>query len=436
MRFNQTLHILQSGLFGLENGKERFMALTKAGVTYVIPKKTGLAGFSKSYWQTLSVAMVLCISAQGQPAKGANKFLGNITTRGSVRSDFGTYWNQITPENETKWESVERTRDQMSWNGGNAVSNYAKTAGIPWKYHTLLWGSQYPSWISGLSAADQLAEIEELMDAAAKQFPDVNMIDVINEAAPGHKDNPPWKAALGGNGSSGYDWILKAFVMARQRWPKAILTYNDYNNIEISSTLDWTVKLAAAAKAANAPLDAIGIQAHGLSGMSAATLKSNLDKMAATGLPLLISEFDIANNDDNAQANKIKELIPVMWQHPAVAGVTIWGYLNGATWINGSGLLNSNGTERPSMTWLKGYVAENLNPPNNFPNLLKGGTSPIISARPASSPLLSVANENHRVFNLNGKALSITSASLSGFGLVEKAGSHQRVLFSSPSANR
>jgi endo-1,4-beta-xylanase len=317
-----------------------------------LPKLSQAVGHPGMYRLGVVSALVLCSLVQGQPAKGANKFLGNITTRGAVRSDFGTYWNQITPENETKWGSVERTRDQMSWGGADGVANYAKQAGIPWKFHTLAWGSQYPSWIRDLSQAEQLAEVTEWMDEAKKKYPDVEMIDVVNEAAPGHAP-APFAAALGGNGSSGYDWILKAFKMARERWPNAILVYNDYNNLEISSTLDWTVKLAAAAKAANAPLDAIGCQAHGLSNMSGATLKSNLDKMAATGLPILISEYDIASNDDNTQANKIKEHIPVMWNHPSVAGITVWGYVNGSTWINGSGSLNSNGTERPSMSWLK-----------------------------------------------------------------------------------
>ena len=35
-------------------------------------------------------------------AENASKFVGNITTRGQVRSDFGQYWNQITAENECK----------------------------------------------------------------------------------------------------------------------------------------------------------------------------------------------------------------------------------------------------------------------------------------------------------------------------------------------
>ena len=85
---------------------------------------------------TCSTLLVTFGLTEAQPAKGANKFLGNITSRGQVRSDFGTYWNQITPENETKWGSVEGTRDRMNWAGADRVANYAKTAGIPWKFHT------------------------------------------------------------------------------------------------------------------------------------------------------------------------------------------------------------------------------------------------------------------------------------------------------------
>ena len=43
-------------------------------------------------------------------ADGAAKFVGNITTRGAVRSDFTQLWNQITAENECKWASIEGSR--------------------------------------------------------------------------------------------------------------------------------------------------------------------------------------------------------------------------------------------------------------------------------------------------------------------------------------
>ena len=46
----------------------------------------------------------------------------------------------------------------------------------------------------------------------------------------------------------------------------------------------------------------------------------------------------------------------MMWTHPVVAGITLWGYIEGQTWKPGTGLLNSNGTERAAMKWLKSYV--------------------------------------------------------------------------------
>ncbi|MBO6075695.1 MAG: hypothetical protein J6P15_01005, partial [Fibrobacter sp.] len=53
----------------------------------------------------LAVAFACAVPAFAGPglADGAAKFVGNITTNGQVRSDFGQYWNQITAENECKW---------------------------------------------------------------------------------------------------------------------------------------------------------------------------------------------------------------------------------------------------------------------------------------------------------------------------------------------
>jgi endo-1,4-beta-xylanase len=333
-----------------------------AGLNTITVKRTNAGGQGKA-----SVNITVDTT---KTVVGAHKYFGNTTTRGQVRADFGTYFNQITPENESKWGTVEKVQDQMSWAGANAVATYAKSAGIPWSFYTLLWGSQLPSWFTPLAQAEQLTEITEWMDESKKQFPDIPIIYVVNEAAPNHTATP-FAAALGGAGTSGYDWIFNAFKMARARWPNAVLVLNDYNNLEVASTLDWTVNVVAAAKQANVPIDAIGCEAHSLSTKTAANLAGSLDKLAATGLPILITEFDIANTVDTLQANKIKELFPVMWQHPSVVGVTYWGYVEGATWINGSHLLTTTGAERPSMTWLKTYIAANPTPPNNFPDLLK-----------------------------------------------------------------
>ncbi|ACS93589.1 conserved domain protein [Teredinibacter turnerae T7901] len=37
-------------------------------------------------------------------------------------------------------------------------------------------------------------------------------------------------------------------------------------------------------------------------------------------------------------------------------GITLWGYVVGSTWVNGTGLIQSNGTPRPAMNWLMDYI--------------------------------------------------------------------------------
>ena len=128
----------------------------------------------------LLTALLLPLAARAQIAAGQNKFLGNIIP-GAVPTGFGTYWNQVTPENAAKWGSVEATRNVMNWTQLDTAYNYAQANGLKFKAHTLVWGSQYPAWITGLTPAEQRAEIEEWMTLLAARYPNLWAIDVVNE---------------------------------------------------------------------------------------------------------------------------------------------------------------------------------------------------------------------------------------------------------------
>ena len=152
-------------------------------------------------------------------ADGAAKFVGNITTRGQVRSDFTQLWNQITAENECKWASIEGTRGRYNWSGCDAAYNWAKQNGGHFKFHALVWGSQYPNWLNGLSAADTKTAITNWMDAVAQHYPDLEMIDVVNEAIKsggkyhsnyGSQGNNNIIQALGGDNGN-YEFVAEAF---------------------------------------------------------------------------------------------------------------------------------------------------------------------------------------------------------------------------------
>jgi endo-1,4-beta-xylanase len=289
-------------------------------------------------------------------ATSGTKFVGNITTRGQVRSDFATYWNQISPENEGKWGSVEGTKDKMNWAGLDAIHTYTKAHGTVFKQHNFIWGQQQPSWLAGLSAADQKAQVQQWIQLFCERYPDVAIIDVVNE--PTH-NQPVYMNAIGGAGASGYDWIVQALNWAHQYCPNAILLVNDFNNIEYGNDRDAFIKLAKAVKAAGAPINGIGAQAHDAYKLSVSTVQTNLDMLASqTGLPVYITEFDINEANDATQKTDMQNLITMFETDENVKGITIWGYIQGQTWETNSGLMSASGTMRPAMQWLvsSGYL--------------------------------------------------------------------------------
>ena len=274
-------------------------------------------------------------------------FVGNITTNGNVRSDFMDFWDQLTPENEGKWGSIEGTRDVYNWDGMDRAYAYAVANNIPFKAHTFVWGSQAPNWIGGLSATEQAEEIEEWIKDYCARYPATAMIDVVNEAVPGHAP------ATFAENAFGSDWIIRSFELARQYCPNATLILNDYN------VLIWNTDefLAMAQPVVDAGVvDAIGVQAHGLETMTAGDLQSALNRIASLGLPIYVSEYDINIADDQEQLGIMQEQFPVFFDHSAVAGITFWGYVVGATWRDNTGLIYDDGSQRPAMTWLMDYL--------------------------------------------------------------------------------
>jgi GH35 family endo-1,4-beta-xylanase len=329
-------------------------------------------------------------SAQSLPAalsSNPNKFLGNITTRGSVEAGGGvpqyyTLWNQITCENESKWSSVEGNRGNFNWGGADNAFNYAKQHGFTHKFHALVWGSQYPNWVDNLSAGERFSAMTNWFDHAKAHYETLPMIDVVNEAVGNHQaGNAMIKETLGGGGKTGYDWLIKAFEMAYERWPDAILIYNDYNSIQYD--IDPYIDLVRTLRDAGAPIDAYGNQSHAVANMSSASLQAALDKQQnALKMPMFITELDINTANDDQQKSQYQQVLPVMWEAPYCAGVTLWGYIHGATWVDNSGLYK-NGVERPAMTWIKEYMQTDAakNAVSPFPGVKKEAS---IYIRPAA----------------------------------------------------
>lgn len=322
-----------------------------------------------SWMASLLVVISLPSQSFAQLAKGRSKFVGNIIgTPNSIPSDFATYWDQVTPENAGKWGSVQGS-DTSGYNWGplDKTYDYAISHHFPFKFHNLIWGSQQPSFMQKgvLDSVEQYRAIVNWIDSCGHRYPKSAMCDVVNEPihTPPDGGGSPARAdyiqALGGKGRTGWDWVIKAFELAKAAFPPTTkLLLNEYGIVNSSSTTEEYIKIIDLLKARHL-IDGIGVQAHTFSvvGTPVSEMLANLDSLATTGLPIYISELDINEQSDTTQLEEYKTIFPVLYQCPDVKGVTLWGYRQYYTWIPDTYLVTSRNAERPALQWLQQYFA-------------------------------------------------------------------------------
>jgi endo-1,4-beta-xylanase len=358
---------------------------------------------------------------------GQSKFLGcayelpdNVFTR---------YWTQLTPGNAGKWGTVAGSADtsQWNWNGLDAAYNFARNNHLLFKDHCLIWGQQQPSWISSLDSATQAGHIETWIRKVGQRYPGMDMIDVVNEPLSGH--NPPdggsgranYKKALGGNGTTGWDWVIRAFTLARQYLPNVKLLLNDYGIINDNTATTSYLQVINLLKDRGL-IDGIGVQGHRfeLESADTAVMRSNLDRLAATGLPIYITEFDLGNlsnygtPNDNQQLQFYQKIFPIVWRHPGVKGITLWGYVESQMWQSSCYIVRADSTGRPAFFWMAQYVKDNPVSVSESPSMLpaefelgQNYPNPFNPATVVSSQLSVVSDVRLVIYDVLGREVSV-----------------------------
>lgn len=324
-------------------------------------------GGYRGYLGVLVVVMLAAAPAAAQQqaaADSARKFIGNIWSPRQVEN-FERHWNQVTPENAGKWGPMAPTRDSINWAPLDAAYKLAKDNGYIFRFHTLIWGNQQPEWMADLTPEEQLAEVRKRFTSIAARYPEMDYVEVVNE--PLH--DPPrmrnendrasgnYYEALGGAGSTGWDWVLTAFRMAREEFPDTKLVLNDFNITNSDEATTRYIELIRLLQAENL-IDVIGIQGHAFTTTAdSAVTRANLNRLAETGLPIMVTEMDIDGPTDDVQLAEMRKNFPIFWDHPSVIGVTLWGWRPGL-WRQrqGANLVREDGTYRPALDWLLNYV--------------------------------------------------------------------------------
>ena len=321
-------------------------------------RQTRPAGTTARLVITLALCAVTIGCGSARLLPGRLDFVGNIWPDG-VDSDpyFLDYWNQVTVENGGKWGNVESVRDEMRWADLDLAYNFAKENDLRFRLHTLVWGRSQPPWLGPLPADELREEVNEWFTLVGERYPDVDMIDVVNE--PLHIQ-PAYMDALGGAGETRWDWIITCFELARMHFPDAALGVNEFGILRSESSATAYLRLIRVLKDRDL-IDYIGVQAHNLQGVSSDVISASLDLLARERLPIYVTELDLGIADDQAQADRMEELITLFAANRHVRGVTFWGYRERMIYLKPAYLLGTDGTERPALTWLAEFAVKRAN---------------------------------------------------------------------------
>lgn len=208
-------------------------------------------------------------------------------------------FNSMTPENAMKMGPIHPRENEYNWRDADSIAAFAQRNKLKLRGHTLCWHSQAPDWMFKDAAGNTVSKEVLLQRLKDHIFTVVNRYkgtvyawDVVNEAISDKPDEylrpSPWLQICG------EEYITKAFQWAHEADPKAVLFYNDYNEISPVKRAK-IIRLVKSLKDAGVPIHAVGLQGHwAVNEPTREQLESTLRDFAALKLPMQITELDIS----------------------------------------------------------------------------------------------------------------------------------------------
>ncbi|MCC2548032.1 endo-1,4-beta-xylanase [Hymenobacter sp. BT175] len=295
----------------------------------VAPRSTGLGGIAP---------FPIGVSVYGPTLKNNPRY------REAILRDF----NSVTAEVEMKMGALKPvSATEYNWEDADYLVKFAKDNRMRVHGHTLIWHVVQPRWLETLpnDSATWEAVMRDHIQTTIRHFKgDVHAWDVVNEAyeTSGELSNTMWRKHLG----PGY--VARAFRYARAADPKAKLFYNDFDLEGGPNKLNAVLVRLDELKAQGVPIDGVGLQMHSSLTTHTPSVIDALEKLAARGYLIHISEMDVAVNLYNLpttrvltpqlladQKQKYKEIVAAYLKIPRLQqyGITMWGVHDGQTWL-------------------------------------------------------------------------------------------------------
>lgn len=247
----------------------------------------------------------------------------NILTNQAYQNWFTSRFTVTTFEDEMKWYSTDRLPGKPDYTVSDAMLVFAKRNRISVRGHNVFWEDPryQPWWITSLRRKKlAVAAFNRVFSLMSRYKGQLISWDVVNENL--HFDFYERRVARTAS-EIFHNWAKKADG-------ETTLFMNEFNTIETS-----TDPAASAAKYVRKLREiqrfpgnenvrwGLGVEGHfSNSKPNLAYMRASIDTLAATGLPIWITELDVSSGPK--QAWYLEQILREARSHPHVNGIVMW----------------------------------------------------------------------------------------------------------------
>jgi endo-1,4-beta-xylanase len=276
---------------------------------------------------------------------------------GLILQQFGS----MTAENAMKMGPIHPEENRYNFVGGDSIAAFAKRNNLKLRGHTLCWHNQTPRWFFTTATGDTVSKeillqrLKEHITTVVTRYKDVIYAwDVVNEVISDRPDEFYRNSAF--YRICGEDFIAKAFEYAHEADPKAVLFYNDYNEINPTKR-EKIIRMIKGLQAKGIPVHGIGLQGHwAVNEPSKEQLEKTLEDFSNLGLAMQVTELDISvyPKEHNARDRKVSDYDTVFTTEKeakqaevykmcfelfrkykkSITGITFWNISDRNSWLD------------------------------------------------------------------------------------------------------
>jgi GH35 family endo-1,4-beta-xylanase len=267
-----------------------------------------------------------------------------------------THYNSAVHENALKWYATERAPGVLSYQDADDWLKWCEDNGLRMRGHCIFWEKETYNlqWVKELDTESLRRAVERrAKDVTARYRARITEYDVNNEMLDGNLFRSRLRA----------DIVSDMFRWAKEGDQNATLYVNDYLGGG-GSLLPRYEEMILTFLGKGIPVGGIGVQAHFGDGPDRTRVptidewRKVLDRLSAFGLPIKITEYSYDTLNEEKKAAFLIDFYRLCFSHPAVEGIMMWGFWEGAIWRPGAAILNMDFSPRPAANAYQKLVYE------------------------------------------------------------------------------